>query len=207
MDIRSIKKLSKYIHEKSLPALVHSKFNEPIEETKAKVIEGKKESAAGNLGAAWIYWWMEIGELLIEWLESRMHLDLSRKIFIEVADRKLSWFRGRGDTVAVNGKGNGSTCWQNAEMSLWTCILWLAPRIFTVGFLWRVKRVKRTSDFTVWKDLDKQQDDSRMTPKLTQQHMKRTHQRWEACQTIQNTPLCPQFRHNLLSARQPMSTI
>jgi len=30
MDIRSIKKLSKYIHEKSLPALVHSKFNEPV---------------------------------------------------------------------------------------------------------------------------------------------------------------------------------
>ena len=36
------------------------------------------------------------------------------------------------------------------------------------------------------------------TPKLTQQHMKRTHQRWEACQTIQNTLLCPQFRHNFL---------
>ncbi len=35
---------------------------------------------------------MEIGELLIEWLESRMHLDLSRKIFFEVADRKLSDF-------------------------------------------------------------------------------------------------------------------
>ena len=36
------------------------------------------------------------------------------------------------------------------------------------------------------------------TPKLTQQHMKRTYQHWEACQTIQNTPLCPQFRHNFL---------
>ena len=30
LDILSIKKLSKYIHEKSLPALVHSKFNEPV---------------------------------------------------------------------------------------------------------------------------------------------------------------------------------
>jgi hypothetical protein len=30
LDILSIKRLSKYIHEKSLPALVHSKFNEPV---------------------------------------------------------------------------------------------------------------------------------------------------------------------------------
>ena len=30
LDILFIKKLSKYIHEKSLPALVHSKFNEPV---------------------------------------------------------------------------------------------------------------------------------------------------------------------------------
>ena len=29
--------------------------NLPIEETKAKVIEGKKGSVAGTLGAAWIY--------------------------------------------------------------------------------------------------------------------------------------------------------
>ena len=33
------------------------------------------------------------------------------------------------------------------------------------------------------------------------------HQCWEACQTIQNTPLCSWFRHNVLAARQPMSTI
>jgi hypothetical protein len=53
--------------------------------------------------------------------------------------------------------------------------------------------------FMIWKDLDEQQDD-RMDAKVdrTSNTWSRPHQPWEACQMIQNTLLCPRFRHSFL---------
>ena len=69
-----------------------------------------------------------------------------------VSDGKLSWFWGKRDFIAVNGKRNESTLlnehrnvtvkWlQERESS----ILGVAPSFFTVRLLWQRKTGKRTS--------------------------------------------------------------